>query len=528
MKHKVLIADSMSGAAIDRFYKNSIATVLATEANAAELAEMIGEFHGLAVRSRTQVTEALLRNARCLRVVGRAGIGIDNIDVDAATRQGVVVMNTPDGNATTTAEHTIAMMMAMARHIPAASASTHQGLWEKSKFTGTELAGKTLGIVGCGKIGSIVADRAHGLQMAVVVFDPFLSVQQANALNVSVVSLDELLRAADVVTLHVPLNAETRDIINARSLAKMKPGARIINCARGGLVNEEDLAKAIRSGRIAGAAIDVFSTEPARENVLFGLPNVVLTPHLGASTDEAQEKVAVQLADQMSAYLRTGVVKNAVNIPSLSNEESKRVAPSLELGKQLGTFAAQLVTDRVKSAALIFEGQMAEMNTPLITRNVLAALLAKQFSNVNVVNVIDMARHRDIDVSETRRDFAREYQTLLELAVCTETDTIRLRGTLYADNKARIVGVQGIRVEFEFVPQMLYLVTHDKPGVIGAVGSVLAEANVNISTLHMGRASRGGDAIALFGLDGEIAVQTLERVRALSSVRRVELITNDA
>ena len=525
MKHKVLIAEPLSEAAIDKFYKASITTTVAHDLTPEELGERIGEFHGLAVRSKTKVTAALIEKAAVLRVIGRAGIGLDNIDVAAATRAGIVVMNTPEGNATTTAEHTLAMMFALARHIPRADQSTQAGRWEKSKFLGIELAGKTLGVIGCGKIGSIVAERALGLRLNVMVFDPFLTSERAQALGVDKVDWEVLLAAADLITLHTPLTADTREIINPQSIERMKPGVRIINCARGGLIDEASLAEAIRTGKVAGAAVDVFSEEPARESPLFGLDGVVATPHLGASTSEAQEKVATQIAEQMAAYLRNGTVTNSVNIPSLSAEESKRLDPYLELARQLGGFVAQLGLTGIRSVDLDYEGQATEMNTSLVTQACVAGLLAPVLRNINVVSARDIAKERGIEISETQRKQPRNYQTLMSLSVDTATETFVVRGTLFDGNKPRMVEIQGISIEFEIVAHMLFVSTHDKPGMIGAVGGVLADAQINIATLQMGRSHQGGDAMALFGLDAALSRQVLKQVRGLSNVRRAEAIS---
>ncbi len=525
MKYKVLIAEPLSEAAIDKFYKASIATTVAPDLTPEELSESIGEYHGLAIRSKTQVTASLIEKASALRVIGRAGIGVDNIDVAAATRAGIVVMNTPEGNATTTAEHTLAMMFAMARHIPRADRSTQSGKWEKSKFIGIELAGKTLGVIGCGKIGSIVAERALGLRLEVLVFDPFLTPERAGALGVVKVEWEELLASSDLITLHTPLTSDTREIINAQSIERMKPGVRIINCARGGLIHEASLAEAIQSGKVAGAAIDVFVEEPARENPLFGLDGVVATPHLGASTTEAQEKVAAQIAEQMAAYLSKGIAINPVNIPSLSAEEGKRLDPYLVLALQLGGFVAQLGLTGIQSVALDFEGRATEVNTALVTQSCLAGLLAPVLRTINIVSSRDIARERGIDVSETRRTRPRNYQTLISLTVGTATETFVVRGTLFDGNKPRMVEIQGISIEFEIVPHMLFVSTFDQPGMIGAVGGVLADGQINIATLQMGRSSLGGDAMALFGLDASLSPEVLKTVRELPNVRRAEAIS---
>ena len=399
------------------------------------------------------------------------------------------------------------------------------GRWEKSKFIGIELAGKNLGVIGCGKIGSIVAERALGLRLNVMVFDPFLTPERANSLGVEKVDWEVLLAEADLITLHTPLTDDTREIINAQSIEQMKSGVRIINCARGGLIHEKSLAEAIRGGKVAGAALDVFSEEPARYSPLFGLDGVVATPHLGASTSEAQENVATQIAEQMSAYLRSGTVTNPVNIPSLSSEESKRLGTYLDLARQLGGFVAQLGLTGTRAVDLDYEGQATEVNTSLVTQACLVGLLAPVLHTINVVSARDVAKERGLEISETQRKRARNYQTLVSLTVSTDTETFVVRGTLFDGNKPRMVEIQGISIEFEIVPYMLFVATLDKPGMIGAVGGVLAKEQINIATLQMGRSGRGGDAMALFGLDGALSSDVLAKVRALSNVRRAEAIS---
>src|SRR3954465_5821961 len=360
---KVLIADALSPRAVDIFRARGVEADVATGLDPEELRRRIAGYNGLAVRSATKVTSELLAAAAALKVVGRAGIGVDNIDVPAAIERGVVVMNTPYGNAITAAEHTIAMMFALARQIPAADRSTQAGKWEKSRFMGVELSGKTLGIIGCGNIGAIVADRAQGLKMRVVAYDPLLSPERAVELGVERVSLDELLGRADFITLHTPLIDATRNIIDAKAIAKMKDGVRIINCARGGLVDEKALYEALKSGKVAGAAFDVFVEEPAQNNPLFELPNFIATPHLGASTTEAQENVALQVAEQISAYLMTGEITNALNFPSISAEEAPRLTPWVKLAEALGSFAGQLTEDAIKGVRIEYEGNVSELNT---------------------------------------------------------------------------------------------------------------------------------------------------------------------
>ncbi|HEY9549306.1 MAG TPA: phosphoglycerate dehydrogenase, partial [Kiloniellaceae bacterium] len=450
--------------------------------------------------------------------------GVDNVDIPAATGRGIVVMNTPDGNSITTAEHTIALMLSLAREIPAANRSTQAGKWEKSRFMGMELTGKTLGVIGCGNIGAIVADRAQGLKMHVIAYDPFLSPDRARDLDVEKVELDALLARADVITLHVPMTDQTRGMIDARALAKTKRGVRIINCARGGLVVEEDLKAAIESGQVAGAALDVFTVEPAKQNVLFGLDEIVATPHLGASTTEAQEKVALQIAEQMSAYLMGGAITNALNMPSLTAEEAKRLKPYMQLAQQLGSFAGQLTHTGLSQVTIEYEGHVADFNTRPLTQVALCGLLSPMLDTVNMVNAPLVARERDIDVSEVKHERDCDYQTLIRLTVTSERGPRSVAGTLFGGSKPRVVDIKGISVEAALTPHMLYISNEDKPGFIGALGTTLGDAGVNIATFHLGRAAQGQDAIALLELDAPIDGDTLDKVRALPHTKQAEAL----
>ena len=519
---KVLIADALSPRAVEIFRARGVEADVAMGLGAADLRARIAGYDGLAVRSATKVTAELLAAATALKVVGRAGIGVDNIDVAAATERGVVVMNTPYGNAITAAEHALAMMFALARQIPAADRSTQAGKWEKSRFMGVELTGKVLGIVGCGNIGAIVADRAQGLKMKVVAYDPFLSPERALELGVERVTLDELLARADFITLHTPLTEATRGIIDAAAIAKMKADVRVINCARGGLVVERDLAAALEAGRIAGAAVDVFVDEPATQNPLFGHDNFVATPHLGAATSEAQENVALQIAEQMADFLLTGAVSNAVNMPSLSAEEAARLKPYMVLAAQLGSFAGQLTETGISAVAIEYEGAIAELNTKPLTATALTGLLAPQLAAVNPVNAPLICRQRDIRVSETRREDAGDYQTLMRVSVTTERRKRTVAGTVFAGNRPRVVDIEGIALEAELGRHVLFVRNFDKPGFIGALGQALAAAEVNIATFHLGRLAAGEDAIALIEVDQPLTAALLERVRGLPNVIQVK------
>ncbi len=514
---RVLISDDLSPRAVEIFAERGVDTNVMTGLSPDELKKIIGKYDGLAVRSATKVTKAVLEQAKNLKVIGRAGIGVDNIDVPAATQRGIVVMNTPFGNSITTAEHAIALMFALARQIPAADRSTQAGKWEKSRFMGAELTGKVLGVIGCGNIGSIVADRAIGLKMKVVAYDPFLSAERAVTLGVEKVELGDLLARADFITLHTPLTDATRNIIDAKALARTRKGVRIINCARGGLLVEEDLKAALDSGHVAGVAINVFPVEPARESIFFGRDDVVATPHLGAATSEAQENVALQVAEQMSDFLTTGAVVNALNMPSLSAEEAVRLKPYVTLAEQLGNFAGQLTTYELKAIEIAYEGHAAELNTKPLTAVILAAILAPQLDTVNMVNAPVICRERDIRVSETRVPTLSNYQTLIRVSVATERHKRSVAGTLFGA-RPRIVEVEGIVMEAELGAHMLFVRNKDKPGFIGNLGRTLGEAGINIATLHLGRAAPGEDAVCLIQVDQEVSDDILECVRALPNV----------
>ena len=518
---KVLISDKLSPAAVAIFRSRGIEVDMKTGLSPAELRAIIAEYDGLAIRSATKVTRELLDAAPNLKVVGRAGIGVDNVDVKSATAAGVVVMNTPYGNAITTAEHAIALMFALARQIPEASTSTKAGMWEKNRFMGVELTGKTLGLIGCGNIGSIVADRGIGLRMRVIAYDPYLTEKRALDLGVEKVELEDLLARAEIITLHTPLTESTRNVLSREALAKTRKGVRIINCARGGLVDEAALADAIKSGHVAGAALDVFKTEPATQSPLFGLENVVCTPHLGAATAEAQENVALQIAEQMSDYLTSGAVANAINMPSVSAEDAPRLKPYMELCRLLGAFAGQMTQARegvLRRVTIEYEGLAAQLNQRPLSAAVLAGLLAPMMAGANMVNAPVLARERGIDVAETVHDRPSEYQTLVRVTITTDDNTRTVAGTLFAGSRPRIVEIKGIRVEADFGRHMLYVTNHDKPGFIGRFGATLAGAGINIATFHLGRAEAGGDAICLVSVDEPVPEAVLEMVRTLPLV----------
>ncbi|GJD50854.1 D-3-phosphoglycerate dehydrogenase [Methylobacterium crusticola] len=523
----ILISDSLSPAAVAIFREHGLRADLRPELGKDKeaLAAAIGDYDGLAIRSTTKVTAALLARAGRLAVIGRAGIGVDNVDVAAATARGVIVMNTPHGNAVTTAEHAIAMMLALARQIPQADASTQAGRWEKNRFLGIELTAKTLGVIGCGNIGAIVADRGIGLRMRVVAYDPFLTPERAQELGVEKVDLDELLRRADVITLHVPMTEKTRNILSAEALARTKPGVRIVNCARGGLVDEAALRAALDSGHVAGAAFDVFSVEPATENALFGHPNVICTPHLGASTTEAQENVALQVAEQMSDHLLHGAIRNAVNFPSISAEEAPRLRPYVTLAEQLGAFLGQLTEAPIRAIRIAYEGEVAGMNTRALTAAAVAGVLRPFLEGVNMVSATEVARGRGIVVEATTRTVAHgTYGSRLHLTVEAEDMPRDAAGTVFQDGRPRIVEIRGIALEAAVAPHMLYIRNADRPGFIGRFGTLMGEAGVNVATFHLGRDRPGGDAICFAAVDEPVSPELLRAIEAIPQVKRARAV----
>jgi len=521
---KVLISDALSPAAVQIFKDRGVEVDFQPELgkDKERLAAIIGDYDGLAIRSATKVTPKVLERATRLKVIGRAGIGVDNVDIAAATAKGIIVMNTPFGNSITTAEHAITLMLALARQIPQADASTQAGKWEKNRFMGVEITGKTLGVIGCGNIGSIVADRALGLKMKVIAYDPFLSPEHAQDLGVEKVELDDIFKRADFLTLHTPLTERTRNIVDARAIAQMKPGVRIINCARGGLVDEVALRKALDEGHVAGAAFDVFTEEPATANPLFGQPNVVCTPHLGAATTEAQENVALQVAEQMSDYLLRGAISNAVNFPSITAEEAPKLRPFIALAERLGSFAGQLTETGISRVHITFEGGVSHLKTRALTQSAVAGLLRPFMADVNVVSAPIVAKERGIVVEETTREAQGDYESLITVTVATERQERSISGTVYADGRPRIVNIKGIRVNAEFGKSMLYITNEDKPGFIGRFAGVLGGAGINIATFHLGRDKPGGAAIALVEVDGPIPVPVLDEVRKLPYVTQAK------
>lgn len=518
---KVLISDKMDPKAAEIFRARGVEVDEITGKTPDELKAIIGGYDGLAIRSSTKVTKDILDHATNLKVVGRAGIGVDNVDIPAASARGVVVMNTPFGNSITTAEHAIALMFALARDLPEADKSTQAGKWEKNRFMGVEVTGKTLGLIGAGNIGSIVADRALGLKMKVVAYDPFLTPERAIEMGVEKATLDELLARADFITLHTPLTEQTRNILSAENLAKTKKGVRIVNCARGGLIDEGALKTLLDSGHVGGAALDVFVEEPAKAHPLFGTPNFISTPHLGASTSEAQVNVAIQVAEQMADYLVTGGITNALNVPSLSAEEAPRLRPYMALAEKLGSLVGQLAHDGLTSISIETEGAAAELNQKPLSAAVLAGFMRVHTDTVNMVNAPFLAKERGMEVREVRNTHEGDYHTLVRVAVQTSAGERSVAGTLFGNEKPRLVELFGIKVEADLAGPMLYIVNEDAPGFIGRLGTTLGEAGVNIGTFHLGRRNTGGEAVLLLSLDEPVGEELLAKVKALPGVKTV-------
>ncbi len=529
MAPKVLVSDKLSPTAVEIFRNRGIEVDYMPDVgkDKAKLAEIIGDYDGLAIRSATRVTEKILNAATRLKVIGRAGIGTDNIDKVAASKKGIIVMNTPFGNTITTAEHAIAMMFACARQIPAADASTQAGKWEKSRFMGVELTAKTLGVIGAGNIGSIVCDRARGLKMKVIAYDPYLSEEKANSMQVEKVALDDLLARADFITLHVPLTDQTRNILSREALEKTKKGVRIINCARGGLVDEEALAELLKSGHVAGAAFDVFSVEPATENPLFGLPNVVCTPHLGAATTEAQENVAIQVAEQMSNYLLDGAVENALNMPSMTAEEAKVMGPWVRLAGHLGSFIGQMTDEPIKAINILYDGSVSGLNLEALNCAVIAGILKAANPDVNMVSAPFIAKERGIQISTTSQDQSGAFEGYIKVTAVMERRERSIAGTVFSDGKPRFIQIKGINIDAEVGAHMLYTTNRDEPGIIGTLGRTLGEHEVNIANFTLGRAEPGGEAIALLYVDEPVPAEARAKLAETGLFRQIKPLEFD-
>jgi len=529
MAPKVLVSDKLSETAVQIFRDRGIDVDFMPELgkDKEKLAEVISQYDGLAIRSATKVTPKILDAATNLKVVGRAGIGTDNVDKEAASKKGVIVMNTPFGNMITTAEHAIAMMFAVARQVPEASASTQAGKWEKSRFMGTELTGKTLGVIGAGNIGGIVCDRARGLKMKVVAYDPFLGQEKADKMGVEKVDLDELLARADFITLHVPLTDQTRNILSKENLEKTKKGVRVINCARGGLVDEAALAELLKSGHVAGAGFDVFAEEPATDNPLFNLPNVVCTPHLGAATTEAQENVALQVAEQMADYLLTGAVTNALNMPSVTAEEAKVMGPWIKLSDHLGSFIGQMTDEPIKAINILYDGVVSDMNLEALTCSAVAGIMKSVNPEVNMVSAPVVAKERGVKISTTKQDKSGAFEGYIKLTVVTDKRERSIGGTVFSDGKPRFIQIKGINIDAEIGAHMLYTTNNDEPGIIGTLGQTMGENGVNIANFTLGRSDAGGEAIALLYIDHKVSPEAIKNLEATGKFQQVRALEFD-
>jgi len=524
---KVWIADKMSGRAVEVFKARGIEVDYKPGLSDEEKLAIAGDYDGIAVRSSTKLAGVLLDTAKRVKVIGRAGIGVDNIDVEACSRRGIVVMNTPFGNTITTAELAVAHIVAAARMIPQASSSTRSGKWEKSRFMGMELTGKKVGVIGAGNIGAIVCDRLKGLHMAVYVYDPFISDERAAAMGVTKVeTVAELAEIVDVLTIHVPLLDTTRNLINADILARMKKGSILVNCARGGIVDEKALYDACKSGHLRAAAMDVYAHEPARDNPLFELDNVSFTPHIGASTDEAQENVAVQVAEQMSDYLLNATVRNAVNVPSLSEEEQRLLAPYLLLAERMGRFVGQTMKPGYSRITAHFEGKAASINRKPLINSMLQGLLSQSMEEVNAVNAGMLAKDRGIEVNESARETPENFSTLIRLEVEGDEGTRCVSGTLFDETRPRLVSFDTCEVEIAPRGNLIFIQNEDRPGVIAAIGSILAKANINIGDFRLGRREDANNAVALVQVDtppNQKVLDELANLPHIMMVRHAEL-----
>jgi D-3-phosphoglycerate dehydrogenase len=524
---KVIVADKISERGVELLRQTGWNIVLTTKDN---LNKEIADADALIVRSATKVTHELLEKAPKLRAVGRAGVGVDNIDLEAATKRGVLVMSTPGGNSVSVAEHTFALLLALARQVPRLDKAIHEGRWEKSSAAGTELRGKTLGLIGVGRIGSEVAVRAEAFDMRVLGYDPFISEAAARELSVELVPLDQLLAESDFVSLHTALSPATQNLLNAAAIAKMKKGARIVNTARGELIDEAALAEALNNGKLAGAALDVFVEEPPKTSPLTGLANVIATPHVAGSTTEAQEEVGTQIAVQVKDYLAEGLIRNAVNLPALSPDQYRRVRPYLELAERLGSFVSQAAASRPARIRIRYAGEVAEVGTHLLRSAVLAGILnAVLDEKVNVVNAPAVATARGLRVEEETRRREHGFPNTLEVGALPEKSGehgFSAEGTVLYDGSPRTLQIDGIPLEAHLEGTMLYLRNRDEPGVIGQVGSTLGKLGVNIATFALGRreATRGAEAVSLVRLDGEVSPSVLEPIRAIPAITEARLL----
>lgn len=524
---RILISDKLSQQGVDVLKEEAEWTVdVKTGLTPAQLLEEIKQYEGLVIRSNTKVTAEVIKAAARLKVVGRAGTGVDNVDLEAATKRGIVVMNTPGGNSISVAEHTMGLMLSIARLLPQAHSSTKEGKWEKKLFIGHELKGKILGIIGFGKIGMEVAKRAKSFMMEILVYDPYVSERVASDAGVKVVELDEVFAESDIITLHVPIVDATKGIINATTIPKMKDGVWIINTARGGLIVEKDLAAALDSGKVGAAAVDVISKEPpAADNPLPSHPKVIVTPHIAASTVEAQEVVGVEIAQQVKDYLKSGIIRNAVNFPSVSFEEYKKVGPYLQLGERLGSFISQISDGRPGELGIRYYGEVCDFNTNLIAGSVIAGVLKHFLSEeVNLVNARKVLDERGIVLVESRSNRVRSYSSLISVRLKTELREEWIEGTILSKDRIYLVSVDGIDIEVPLVGTNLFIRNTDAPGVIGQVGTTLGNNKINIANFALGRLEVNHHAVGVVNVDGDINENVLQQIRAYPSIRFAKVV----
>ncbi len=521
---KILVADGLAPDGLRRLQER--AEVVVGEGLApGELARALADADALIVRSRTRVTARMLEGARRLRVVARAGVGTDNIDVDAATRRGILVLNTPDSSTVSTAEHTLALMLALARHLPAAHLAASRGDWRREAFTGVELYGKTLGIVGLGKIGSEVARRASAFGMRVIAADPYVTAERAARVGAELLPLDDVLARSDVLTLHVPLTGATRHLLGRAQFARVKRGVLLVNCARGGLVDEDALLAALEEGVVAGAALDVVEHEPPRDSPLVRHPRVILTPHLGASTEEAQRRVAVEVAEQVLAALDGRPVRGAVNAPALQDEAWQRVRPFVDLARAMGAVACQLVDGQVQGVELMYEGELAGQDGAPLRAGFVAGLLEPVLDQpVNLINAPVVARERGIALAEARREDSEDFASQLRVRVETTAGPFVMAGTVVGRREPRITHLDGYRMDLAPSPIMLFVWNEDRPGMIGRVGTLLGAADVNIASMHVGRDRPRGRALMVLGLDDPVPPEAAEALARLPGILRVRVV----
>ena len=522
---KVLVSDNISSKGVEILKKAGLEVDVKTGMKPDELKACIGKYSGLIIRSATKVTADIIEAASNLKVIGRAGSGLDNVDKAAASKKGIVVMNTPGGNTVTTAEHTIAMLFSVARMIPQATASMKAGKWEKKKFMGVELFNKTLGIVGLGAIGTQVATKARGLEMNIIAYDPFFSAEKAKETGIRKVSLAELFTESDFITIHCPMTAETRNLINAQTISTMQNGVRILNCARGGIVNEQDLVDALKSGKVAGAALDVFEKEPPTDNPLLTMETLICTPHLGASTEEAQENVALAVAEQIADYLVRGTIKNAVNFPSIPSDQVHRLQPYITLAEKLGSFSSQIFEEGATEIVVEYHGDAATINTAPVTIAAIKGYLDPiLLETVNFVNAPLIAKERGIELKEVKSSEAGDYFSMIALRIKSKDKESYVVGTLFSKKDPRIILIDSFKVEIVPDGVMLLIYNNDKPGVIGNLGNTLGKNNINIARMHFGRESAGGMAISVVSVDSAPSSELMEEIKKLPNILSVHQI----